>query len=84
MIKDHFIIKLLCICPTQHRTWIIERFQIQCGLFLLRYETGMDNNSENDFVINMKLHKFEPLMCLSQMNIAVLVLTVLGWVLKRP
>ena len=59
MIKDHFIIKLLY---AQHRTWIIvylkgpnlnstlleyqERFQIQCGLFLLRYETGMDNNSE--------------------------------------
>ena len=43
----------------------------------------MDNNSENDFVINMKLHKFEPLMCLSQMNIAALVLTVLGWVLKH-
>ena len=47
---------------------------------LLRYETNEDNNSENDFVINMKWHKFKLLMCLLQMNIAMLVLTAaLGW-----
>ena len=39
----------------------------------MRYETNVDNNSVNDFVINMKWHKFKPLMCLLQMNIAIYV-----------